>query len=181
MLENRTESGRSEPRRDVRTVDDEGEPLGRLPHGMTIRYVPTHTDDRGTVFELNDPRWGWHPDPLVFAYCFTIRPGVVKGWGLHERHDDRYAIMFGEVELVCYDERESSPTFGEVSKVVLSEHRRCVVNVPAGVWHADRNIGSRDAVVVNFPTIPYDHGAPDKLRLPLDTPRIPFRFDQRGW
>jgi dTDP-4-dehydrorhamnose 3,5-epimerase len=29
---------------------------------------------------------------------------------------------------------------------------------------------------VNFPTIQYDHSAPDKWRLSLDTPLIPYRF-----
>ena len=77
--------------------------------------------------------------------------------------------------------RTRRPT-GLVSKVVISEHRRCLVNVPVGVWHANRNIGSRDAVIVNFPTTPYDHAAPDKERLPLDTPLIPYSFaDPSGW
>ena len=41
---------------------------------------------------------------------------------------------------------------------------------------------SRDAVIVNFPTTPYDHAAPDKERLPLDTPLIPYSFaDPSGW
>ena len=26
-------------------------------------------------------------------HCFTIRPGFVKGWGLHEKHEDRYLIL----------------------------------------------------------------------------------------
>jgi dTDP-4-dehydrorhamnose 3,5-epimerase len=182
MLENRTDAGAVEALPDRKTVDSNGVPVDRLPDGMILRDVPLHTDERGTVIELLDPRWNWHPDPIVFAYAFTIRPGVVKGWGLHERHEDRYALIAGEMELVCYDEREDSPTYGEVSKLVLSEHRRQVVNVPAGVWHADRNIGSTDVVVVNFPTIQYDYEAPDKLRLPLDTPRIPYRFENaRGW
>jgi dTDP-4-dehydrorhamnose 3,5-epimerase len=56
------------------------------------------------------------------------------------------------------------------------------MNIPAGVWHADRNIGDKDAVVVNFPTIQYDHADPDKYRLPLDTDQIPHKFDNpRGW
>ena len=59
---------------------------------------------------------------------------------------------------------------------MISEQERCFVTVPANVWHADRNIGDRDVVVVNFPTIPYDHSAPDKWRLPLDTDLIPHRF-----
>ena len=112
----------------------------------------------------------------MFAYCFTIRPGVVKGWNLHREHEDRYALLHGEMELVLYDPRPESSTCGEVSRIVLSEHHRCLVNVPKNVWHADHNIGATDVVVVNFPTIPYDHARPDKYRLPLNTNLIPHSF-----
>jgi dTDP-4-dehydrorhamnose 3,5-epimerase len=131
--------------------------------------------------ELFDPRWNWHPDPLVFAYSFTIRPGVVKGWNLHQKHEDRYFLLQGEMELIFYDVRPGSPTFGELSKIQLSEHNRDLVNVPVNVWHADHNIGTKDALVVNFPTIQYDHADPDKLRLPINTPLIPYDFgDAKG-
>ena len=170
------------PLQDLQTVTPEGERTAPLPAGVVLRDIRTHVDDRGTVFELFDPRWGWHPDPLVFTYCFTVRPGKVKGWGVHHQHEDRYALLFGELKVVLYDEREDSPTRGLVREVMLTEHRRQLVNIPAGVWHADENIGSRDAVVVNFPTIQYDHASPDKYRLPLDDPRIPYRFEnQAGW
>lgn len=161
---------------DVATVTPDGAPLRRLIHGVSIRRLPTHTDARGTVTELYDPRWNFHPDPLVFSYAFTIRPGVVKGWNLHRRHEDRYALLQGEMALVLYDPRPDSPTCGEVCRIVLSEHERCLVNVPVDVWHADHNIGTRDALVVNYPTIQYDHAAPDKWRLPVDSPLIPYRF-----
>jgi len=52
--------------------------------------------------------------------------------------------------------------------------------IPRGVWHAERNIGSSDVVVVNFPTIPYDHASPDKYRLPLDTKELPVDLGP-GW
>ena len=35
-----------------------------------------------------DLRWNWHPDPIVFTYFFTIRPGFVKGWNLHKDDDE---------------------------------------------------------------------------------------------
>lgn len=183
MRENRTIPGDTQPAVDLQTVHADGTPIADLLHGMALRDIVTHTDDRGSVFELFDPRWGWHPEPLAFSYVFTILPGVTKGWGLHARHDDRYALIQGAMELVCYDVREDSPTVGQVSKLVLSEHRRQLVNVPAGVWHADRNIGSSDVLVVNFPTTLYDHTAPDKVRLPLDTPEIPYSFEtgRIGW
>ncbi len=170
------------PTQDAETVTAEGVPLAPLPDGVTFHEVTTHVDDRGTLFEMFDERWDWHPDPLLYAYTSTIRPGKIKGWALHRRHEDRYFILFGEMEVVLYDDRESSPTRGLVATVVLSHHRRRLMNIPAGIWHADRNIGDSEAVIVNFPTIPYDHSDPDKYRLPLDTDQIPYTWpDPKGW
>jgi dTDP-4-dehydrorhamnose 3,5-epimerase len=180
VLENRPDPGATAPVPDRQTVTAAGDPIDRLIDGMSVRDIVTHTDERGTLFELFDSRWGWHDEPLVYSYVSTIRPGVIKGWALHHHHEDRYALLFGEMELVCFDAREDSPTHGLVSKLVLSEHRRRLVSIPTGVWHADRNIGARDVVIVNFPTLPYDHGAPDKERLPIGTPLIPYSFDDRG-
>lgn len=162
--------------KDQETVTAEGKDLRKLPHGVTVRELVLHTDDRGAVMEMYDPRWGWHPDPLVFTYFFTIRPGWAKGWGMHKLHEDRHCLLNGEMKLVLYDSREESPTFGLVSEIYLTEKRRCLVNIPAGIWHADENIGTVDLLTVNFPTIQYDHKSPDKYRLPLHTDLIPYRF-----
>jgi len=172
----------SEPVQDKQTVTSDGESTQKLPFGVTFHDVVTQVDDRGEVCEHFDPRWHWHDDPLVFVYSFMIRPGLIKGWGLHKKHEDRYFIVYGDLEVVLYDVRSDSPTHGLVSKIVLSERRRRLMNIPANVWHADHNIGSKDALIINFPTIPYDHVNPDKYRLPLDTDQIPYKFDNpRGW
>lgn len=183
MLENRPADGSATPQHDRPTVGPDGEQLGALPDGVRVRDLITHTDDRGTLFELYDPAWGFHDAPLVYSYVATMRPGVTKGWALHERHDDRYTLLYGALEVVLYDVRPASPTFALVATVVLAEHRRQLLCIPAGVWHADRNIGDREAVIVNFPTSPYDKQQPDKQRLPLDTPEIPHRFPPGtvGW
>ena len=168
-------------RRDQQMVTPAGEPIG-LTEGVRIRPLPTHSDARGSVFELFDVQWNWHPDAVVFAYCFTIRPGCVKGWSLHAKHEDRYALLKGEMELVLFDPRPESSTCGKLCRIALSEHGRSLVNVPKNVWHADHNIGSTEVVVVNFPTAAYDHTNPDKYRLPLDTDLIPYSFGgAKGW
>ena len=168
--------------KDRQTVSADGTPVRRLTHGVSIRDVSTHVDLRGSVTELYDLRWQYHPDPIVFAYCFTIRPGIVKGWNLHRAHEDRYVPLQGEMELVLFDPRPDSPTLGEVCTITLSGARPVIVNIPTNVWHADRNIGTTDALVVNFPTQPYDHANPDKYRLPLDTDLIPYSFGTAtGW
>jgi dTDP-4-dehydrorhamnose 3,5-epimerase len=169
-------------RRDVQTVDRSGQRVDALLDGMQFHEVVRHRDDRGSLVELFDPRWGWHPEPLVFAYLFTIRPGVAKGWGLHKEHEDRYFVIAGEMEVVLYDPRPDSSTYKQVCRVVLSADRPRLMNVPKNVWHADHNLGETEVLVANFPTIQYDHANPDKYRLPLDTDLIPFDFGQvKGW
>ncbi|MFC4624785.1 dTDP-4-dehydrorhamnose 3,5-epimerase family protein [Daeguia caeni] len=169
-------------KQDERTVDENRRSLVPLLDGMMFHDSIRHNDDRGSVTELYDPRWNWHPDPLVFSYMFTIRPGAVKGWGLHKEHEDRYFVISGEMEVVLYDPRPESGTYGKLCKVYLSAAQPRLMNVPKFVWHADRNIGTTELVVVNFPTIQYDHAKPDKYRLPLNTDLIPYDFGNvTGW
>ena len=169
-------------RKDRQTVTAAGASLDLLPEGVSLRDAVTHVDERGQVCEIFDLRWGWRAEPLVYSYLFTVRPGWVKGWGMHLEHEDRYFVIQGEMEVVLFDDREGSPTRGLVSRVVLSHYRRQLLNIPAGIWHADHNLGSVDCLGLNFPTRPYDHAAPDKYRLALDNDHIPFRFEHvKGW
>ena len=168
--------------RDRQTVLSDGQPILELIEGVTFREVPTHSDARDSLVEIYDTRWNWHAAPVVFAHCFTIRPGFVKGWGLHQTHEDRYFILFGDMELVLFDPRPNSSTYGKVSKVLMSESNRRLVNIPTHVWHAEHNVGTKDVVVIDLPTEPYNHAAPDKHRLPINTPLIPHSFgNAQGW
>ena len=165
---------------DQQTVTPDGKSVQQLIDGVVIRRAVTHVDERGSLFELYDPRWGVHPADLVYAYITTTRPGWAKGWGFHHHHDDRYVVWQGHVELALYDARPGSPTEGLESRLFLSDHDRCLVTIPAGVWHAERNIGDVEVVIVNFPTEPFHHAAPDKERLPLDTDVLPVELGP-GW
>jgi dTDP-4-dehydrorhamnose 3,5-epimerase len=168
--------------RDRQSVSAEGEQLLPPIEGVSIRRAPTHIDERGSVVEIYDARWNWHKDPVVFAHCFTIRPGYVKGWGLHMHHEDRYFILLGEVEVVLFDPRADSSTYGQIRKITMSHFDRKLINIPSSVWHASINIGDCDVVALDLPTAPYDHRNPDKYRLPIDTPLIPHSFGTaKGW
>jgi len=168
--------------KDQQTVTERGVPTTSLIEGVTFRDSVIHHDSRGTVGEIYDPRWNWHPDPVTFVYSFTIEPGVAKGWNLHKLHEDRYFVIEGAMEVVMFDPRPGSSTCGKISRVVLSADRPRLMNVPRFVWHADHNFTSHRARCINFPTMCYNHADPDKYRLPLDTPLIPFSFNGvRGW
>jgi dTDP-4-dehydrorhamnose 3,5-epimerase len=168
--------------RDGKTVDAQGQAANAPLDGVIFRDSVAHTDARGTLCEMYDLRWAWHEAPLVQAYFCTIRPGYAKGWNLHERQDDRYFIVSGRLRVVLYDVRRGSPTYGRVFATELTEQRRRLMRIPAYVWHAVENIGDVEAMLVNFPTAAYDYENPDKFRLPIDTPLIPFKLEcAKGW
>lgn len=145
--------------------------------GVTVRPAPTHTDHRGSIVELLSEGWPeYFGDGAPHIYLATIVPGVVKGWVCHMGQDDRSVALFGRLRWVLYDGREESPTKGLVQTVTQTEATRSLITVPEGVWHAVQNVGHTEAGFVNMPTVAYDHGDPDKHRLPLDTDKIPFSF-----
>jgi dTDP-4-dehydrorhamnose 3,5-epimerase len=169
-------------RKDVQTVTSAGDRVAPLVDGVLIRPQPTQVDERGTLCEILDLRWGITDAPIVSVYQFTIRPGMVKGWHVHRLHDDRIFVSRGEVKVVLYDGRENSPTYGLVSEVHRTELQRTLMTIPRGVFHAHQNIGRDDALLISMPTRAYAHDDPDVYRLPLDSDEIPYSFESRlGW
>jgi dTDP-4-dehydrorhamnose 3,5-epimerase len=160
--------------KDTQTVTSDGAPLLDPIEGVRVRRPRTQADERGTLCEIYDERWGFTDEPLPSAYYVTVRPGEVKGWSVHLRHDDRLFFASGVARLTLYDGRCSSPTFGHANVFHFGDHDRALVRVPAGVYHAVRNVGDGEVVFVSLPTQPYEHGNPDKYRLPIGTDVIPY-------
>lgn len=164
------------PAKDQQTVTPDWEWVQSPIEGVNLKWLRPVLDERGEICEIYRPAWGVSPHPMVYAYQAIVRPGVIKGWVLHERQDDRVFVNFGFMQWVLYDARPDSPTHGLINEFTLSERNRAVFAIPAGVYHAVRNIGTTDAAFINLPSRPYNHAAPDKLRLPLDNDLIPYRF-----
>lgn len=161
-------------RRDVATVTRSGQSLAQSIHGVSTVSPVNHVDHRGRVFEIYSGDSSHWEQPLVYCYAFTVRPGLTKGWGLHEHKDDRYTLISGELLTVLYDARVDSPTHGLVQKVTLTAEGIRQLRIPTGVWHLNVCLSPTEAYLINHPTQVYDHGAPDRLLLPWDSPEIPF-------
>jgi dTDP-4-dehydrorhamnose 3,5-epimerase len=159
--------------KDHPTVTPEGDDLQEPIDGVDVRLARTHADERGTLCEIFDRRWGFSDADVTFVYVATVRPGRVKGWVVHQHQDDRLFFSSGTARLSLYDSRVASPTCGAVNVFHFGSHERALVRVPAGVYHAVRNVGTDEVVFVNLPSLPYNHEDPDKHRLPPDTDLIP--------
>lgn len=159
--------------RDVATVTSTGQNLAKVIEGVSTITSVNHVDHRGRVFEIYTGDSSHWQKPLVYCYAFTVRPGQTKGWGLHEKKDDRYTLISGEVLTVLYDARKGSSTHGLIQKVVLTPEGIRQLRIPTGVWHMNICIGQEEAFLINHPTEIYDHNAPDRLLLPWDSEDIP--------
>jgi dTDP-4-dehydrorhamnose 3,5-epimerase len=165
--------------RDARTVDTGGKLLPPSIDEVKVKRLTTHVDPRGgltAVLDIRDPFW---EEPVVYVYEFTINPGRIKGWGMHEKQTDRYFVGNGNIRVVLFDGREDSPTAGSLVELHFSELCPGLVSIPPGVWHADHNWGDTKARVLNIPTRAYDPDEPDKFRIDPHAGIIGFDWELR--
>jgi len=158
---------------DVQTVTADGKAVAKAIDGVRTSSPINHVDHRGRVFEIFPGANDYWVDPVVYCYSFTVHPGQVKGWGLHQEKDDRYTLITGEMMTVLYDARLDSPTHGTVQKVTLTPQGTRQLLIPTGVWHININIGRDEVFLINHPTRVYHHANPDRLLLPWNSPEIP--------
>ncbi|MEI7861428.1 MAG: dTDP-4-dehydrorhamnose 3,5-epimerase family protein [Planctomycetota bacterium] len=119
---------------------------------VTFSALKRHGDARGWLVEIyreDELAPQLHP---VMAYVSQTEPGVVRGPHEHVDQTDLFAFMGpGDFELVLWDARPSSPTFGLQTRTVCGESNPCAVTIPPGVVHAYRNVSQVAGWVFNAP------------------------------
>jgi dTDP-4-dehydrorhamnose 3,5-epimerase len=138
-----------------------------------LRRIP---DERGAVYHM------LREDHAVFerfgeVYFSLVYPGVVKGWHIHKRMTLNYAVPVGMVKLVCFDDRERSPTRGAIQELHVGELNYVLVTIPPMIWNGFKGEGPDAALVANCATVPHD---PDEIerRDPFDA-EIPYDWSLR--
>ena len=164
--------------RDRPTVDADGRLLTRIEGVELVRLAPL-VDHRGSLMEVVDLESPFWREPVVYAYQVAILPGRIKGWGMHKLQTDRYFVGSGRLRVVLYDGRVGSPSHGRFAQFHFADDSPGLLRIPPGVWHADQNIGDREARLLNFPTRPYDRADPDKYRIDPHSGAIPFDWELR--
>jgi dTDP-4-dehydrorhamnose 3,5-epimerase len=144
--------------------------------GVVIRRLLTNRDGRGDLTVLFSSRLvqDTHPPHI---YWITAAPGSVRAWVFHRRQSDRLAFTNGNVRVVLYDVRPGSPTHGKLNIIDAGGENKVQLTIPPLVIHGVQNTGDQAATFINMPTNAYDPANPDKARLPVTHPGIPYRFE----
>lgn len=147
--------------------------------GVTVRDLQVNADERGHLAEVFRQDWEiYDPVPAMSYYSLTY-PGVIRAWHRHTRGQvDHFVCPKGRIKVGVYDDREGSPTQGEVDDFVIGEHNQRVVRIPGDCWHGFKAIGTEPALLLNFPSNLYDYEDPDEERLTPHTDEIPFDWDE---
>jgi len=146
--------------------------------GVRIKELKTIADERGWLFEILR-----RDDDLFIefgqVYLTAVYPGVVKAWHCHAEQTDSFTVVSGMVKLVVADLRDNSPTRGEINEFFIGDQNRILVQIPPGVYHGLKGIGTAPALALNCPDRPFDHDHPDEIRLPHDTDKIKYDWEIR--
>jgi len=147
-------------------------------HDIDTRTLQVNADERGHLVEIFRSDWDeFDPDPIMSYYSLTY-PGIIRAWHRHNRGQiDYFVCPQGRIKIAVYDDRDDSPTQGELDTFVTGERTPQLVRVPGDCWHGFKPLGDEPALIVNFPTNLYDYEDPDEQRLPYDTDKIPFDWE----
>lgn len=121
---------------------------------IPLRQIP---DERGKIMHMlrcTDP----HFEKFGEVYFSVAYPGVIKGWHLHTKQTQFYAVVSGMIKLVLFDERKDSKTKGELMEIFTGEDDYKLIRIPVGVVNGYKTIGVKPAIVANCATLPHEDG-----------------------
>ena len=135
-------------------------------NGVVIRELNLRVDERGWLVELFRSDETDEEQLPAMAYVSSSAPGVTRGPHEHTVQSDNFCMIGPSTfRVFCWDNRKSSPTFGNKMVFEAGENRPRSIFVPPGVVHAYRNIGSDKGWVINLPNRLY---AGRRRKEPLD-------------
>jgi len=148
-----------------------------LIQGVVVYPLKVNRDERGVLVESLKINWHEVFDSRLrpFAQCYysITEPGVARDadrWHFHPtKQEDRFVVVKGDILVALYDWRKDSRTYGTLNLFPMGESQKddgqYLLLIPINVLHCFKNIGKKEAILLNFPTKLYD---------PKEEGRIPF-------
>ena len=123
--------------------------------GVIITPLKQIFDERGKVMHM------MRNDSKIFKkfgeiYFSCTNPGAIKAWHLHKEMTLNYAVIYGQIKCVLYDDRPDSKTYGCIEELFLSTENYSLVTVPPLVWNGFKGVGTIPSIVANCASIPHD-------------------------
>lgn len=122
--------------------------------GVIVEPLKKICDERGAIYHMlrcDDPNF----QKFGEIYFSKVNPNAIKGWHIHSEMTLNYAVVIGMIKLVLYDDRDGSPSKGEVQEIFIGDDNYARVTVPPLVWNGFKGISICPAIVANCSTLPH--------------------------
>ena len=139
--------------------------------GVKITPLKQILDERGKVMHMlrNDSPLFTKFGEIYFSCTY---PGAIKAWHMHKEMTLNYAVIFGSIKFVLYDDRENSSTKNQVQEFFISTENYQLVTVPPGIWNGFKGIGTETSIVANCSTV--QHSKEEIIRKNFNDSSIPY-------
>lgn len=149
--------------------------------GVFLFKFPQVAFDNGLLTEVYHSTWAQlFGEPIDHLYFVLNTSRAREEWYYHQHTKDRYVLANGALEIVLFDARKDSATFGTLLSFTLtglsetqSDNHGMVI--APGVWHSFRTV-SETALFMNLKTPGYNRELPDKFRVSMPNDLCDFSW-----
>jgi dTDP-4-dehydrorhamnose 3,5-epimerase len=104
-------------------------------HGVVVRDLVAHGDERGRFIETYRKEWVPGAREMIQANRGDRQAGCVVGLHFHRKQADWWYVVEGTARVVLHDLRVGSPTEGRTMSFDQTGDRPQGVYIPPGVAH----------------------------------------------
>jgi dTDP-4-dehydrorhamnose 3,5-epimerase len=165
-------------RRGLGSLIDSPESRGLIA-GVQVAPCIIRPDDRGYFLEVF--RWdqGIIEDfgalqKLQVSAALSY-PGTIKAIHYHLQQTDLWTPVMGLLQVMLYDLRVNSSTFGQINTLYAGALRPLQIRIPPGVGHGYKVLGTESALLVYATDHFYDSS--DEGRLPWNDPDVNYNWE----
>jgi dTDP-4-dehydrorhamnose 3,5-epimerase len=151
----------------------------KLIQGVLLEPLTIHPDDRGyfeEVFRVGKGLASSLADAKELQVSAALSySGTIKALHYHMRQTDLWTPAIGLLQVVLYDLRVGSKTFGQTNTIYSGVLRPMQILIPPGVGHGYKVVGPDAALLVYATDRFYDPG--DEGRIAWNDPDINYDWD----
>jgi len=141
--------------------------------GVKVIRLTAHTDERGYLIEIARVAGSGEPHAVIhqFGQVYLVgnpARGAIRAFHKHAELWDWFFISHGSAKFVLKDDREDSPTYGEMMQIVVGERNPTLLVVPPGVYHGWMSLED-DTQMISTASHTYNRENPDEVRIPPDS------------
>src|SRR3989344_2888473 len=103
-----------------------------LIEGVEIKKLKIFANEQGYLFETLRNDDSFYNKEFGQVLIFEVYPGVIKGYHLHEKHDEYITCIRGNIKYVVVKEYPNGSR--KINKFVIGEKNPVLIKIPRGLW-----------------------------------------------